>query len=295
MAKGILYICTTAVTGLIKIGRTDNFNSRMAILEQNGYWNVSGLQRYFAVRVDDYIEKEKLIHTIFSKSQVANSELFALDKELAKSVLESFEGEQIYPVVEVHRQINDNAQVINPNKKYKSRTTFAMVNIPVGSILTTDLCDEKFVTVDLDQGVKCEDNQIRTLNETAHYIHQKYYPTRRSGFHGPEILLYKGTSIWNCRPDVNNVRPKRKNRSPSTFEMLGIPVGSELEYISNPSIKVKTINNRNKVQHIDGTIRSISAMVCYIEGKEFSVNGNEHFSYKGKSLWDIRNELEHRI
>lgn len=95
--KGIIYICTTSVEGLIKIGRTDNFNNRMSILEQNGYWNVSGLRRFYAVRVDDYIEKEKLIHTIFSKSQVANSELFALDKNLAKQMLDAFDGEVIYP------------------------------------------------------------------------------------------------------------------------------------------------------------------------------------------------------
>ena len=96
MTKGIIYICTTSVDGLIKIGRTDNFNARLNILEQNGYWNVSGLKRFYAVRVDDYIEKEKLIHTIFSKSQVANSELFALDKNLAKNQMASFDKKWHY-------------------------------------------------------------------------------------------------------------------------------------------------------------------------------------------------------
>lgn len=97
MAKGIIYIMTTSVNGLIKIGKTDNFNKRMTFLEQNGYWNVSGLKRFYAVRVDNYDKKEKLIHTMFSKSQVANSELFALDKHIAQELLESFGGEQVYP------------------------------------------------------------------------------------------------------------------------------------------------------------------------------------------------------
>ena len=94
---GIIYIMTTSVQGLVKIGKTDDFKNRMNFLEQNGYWNVSGLHPFYAVKVKNYDEKEKLIHTIFSKSQVANSELFALDKEVAKRMLESFEGEQIYP------------------------------------------------------------------------------------------------------------------------------------------------------------------------------------------------------
>lgn len=99
--SGIIYIMTTSVTGLIKIGKTDNFKSRMAVLEQNGYWNVSGLKRFFAVKVNNFDRKEKLIHTMFSKSQVSDSELFALDKFIAQELLESFGGEQIYPEVEI--------------------------------------------------------------------------------------------------------------------------------------------------------------------------------------------------
>lgn len=132
MAKGIIYITTTSVTGLIKIGRTgsDKFQSRMTILEQNGYWNVNGLKRYYAVEVDDYNEKEKLIHTIFSKSQVSTSELFALDKDLAKQVLQSFGGKQIYPA------LDKSGNVIPDNAKKASRLTFEMLGIPVGSQLT---------------------------------------------------------------------------------------------------------------------------------------------------------------
>ena len=58
MAKGIIYVMTTVVPGLIKLGKTgsDNFESRMYNLERNGYSNVAGLQRKFAIEVDDYDE-----------------------------------------------------------------------------------------------------------------------------------------------------------------------------------------------------------------------------------------------
>ena len=99
MEKGIIYVMTTAVTGLLKIGRTETrqFEERMRFLESNGYYNVVGLKRYFAIEVEDYIEKEKLIHEIFSKHKVAESELFALDKEMVKQLLLCFEGRVIYP------------------------------------------------------------------------------------------------------------------------------------------------------------------------------------------------------
>lgn len=99
MSKGIIYVMTTAVSGLIKIGktRTDQFENRMRQLESNGYSNVVALKRCFAIEVDDYDEKETLLHEIFSKSQVGDSELFALNKELVIRLLSSFEGSQIFP------------------------------------------------------------------------------------------------------------------------------------------------------------------------------------------------------
>jgi hypothetical protein len=98
MAKGILYVMSTVVPGLIKIGKTgmDNFESRMYNLEHNGYSNVVGLKRQFAVQVEDYDEKEKMLDDIFSSSRVPNTELFAIDLDLMIQLLSSFEGEQIY-------------------------------------------------------------------------------------------------------------------------------------------------------------------------------------------------------
>jgi predicted GIY-YIG superfamily endonuclease len=62
MEKGIIYVMTTAVDGIVKIGMTTNFENRMDELERNGYYNVSGLKRKFAIEVEDFEDKEKLIH-----------------------------------------------------------------------------------------------------------------------------------------------------------------------------------------------------------------------------------------
>ena len=99
MAKGIIYLMTTVVSGLIKIGKTgnDQFENRMRFLESNGDANITVLKREFAIEVDGYDEKEKLIHDIFSKSRIVGTELFALDIEVAKSLLSSLDGKQVYP------------------------------------------------------------------------------------------------------------------------------------------------------------------------------------------------------
>ncbi len=99
MAKGVLYVMTCAVTGLLKIGQaeTKRFNARMQTLENNGYANITGLKRHFAIEVEDYSAKEKMLHTIFSKSRIDKTEMFALDKYLVVQLLSSFDGTVIYP------------------------------------------------------------------------------------------------------------------------------------------------------------------------------------------------------
>jgi len=97
--KGIVYIMTTAVSGLIKIGQTGigNYQERMRFLEANGYYNVSGLKRFFAIELEDYTDKENLLKEIFNKHRVGDSELFALDYDLVRQLLLSFDGKVIYP------------------------------------------------------------------------------------------------------------------------------------------------------------------------------------------------------
>ena len=89
MAKGIIYLMSTAVPGLIKIGKTTmaNYSQRMYNLESNGYRNVSSLKRAFAIEVEGYDEKELLLHTIFEKSRVADTELFAIDANVVIQLL----------------------------------------------------------------------------------------------------------------------------------------------------------------------------------------------------------------
>ena len=88
---------TTAVSGLVKIGKTGtaSYQERMRFLEANGYYNVTGLKRFFAIELEDYSDKESLLHEIFSRSRVGGSELFSLDQELIQQLLLSFDGKVI--------------------------------------------------------------------------------------------------------------------------------------------------------------------------------------------------------
>ena len=133
--KGILYVMTTAVDGLIKIGRTgsDTFEQRMYILEHNGYCNVTGLKRQFAIEVEDYIAKENMIKKLFFRSRLADTELYSLDMQEVILLLSSFDGNQIYPQdetkEEVFKHAIDAAESSNlPDGEYYLSSTVTTIN-----------------------------------------------------------------------------------------------------------------------------------------------------------------------
>ena len=125
MSKGIIYIMTTAVPGLIKIGKTGsaNFEQRMYNLEHDGYRNVTALKRSFAIEVDDYDEKETMLHTIFEKSRVSDTELFALDVNIVTQLLSSFDGVVVFPKTETKAEVFD-AAVDNAKGKLLPNGTY---------------------------------------------------------------------------------------------------------------------------------------------------------------------------
>lgn len=133
--KGIVYIMTTMVSGLIKIGKagTKNYKERMRFLEANGYHNVTGLKRFFAIELEDYDDKESLLHEIFSKYQVGDSELFALDCELAKQLLLVFDGKVVYPEnVDKEREFDEIVQL----RKQSALFSFYQKDLKNGDVIT---------------------------------------------------------------------------------------------------------------------------------------------------------------
>ncbi len=177
MAKGIIYCMTTIVPGLVKIGKTgiNNFEQRMYHLERNGYVNVVGLKRRFAIAVEDYDEKEALLHDIFSKSNIENTELFAIDIDLVVQLLSSFEGNQVYPETITKEEVFDtatdertNANAVNkypiPNGTYylnEKAKGFGIVKA------TMDINEKSFIVKKGSRCLPCEQDWMPEARKNA--------------------------------------------------------------------------------------------------------------------------------
>lgn len=203
---GVLYIMTTAVKGIIKIGQTADFNSRMIPLENNGYHNVTGLNKFFAIKVSEYIKKEKLLIDIFSKHQIGDSELFALDEQLVKNLLLSFEGEVIYPM-----DINKEEEFVEVSeeriKESEERTREANFSFYKKGLIDGDILHfkkDKNITVKVSGEREVEYNgQFLKLSPLTLQIYtEKGEPNKSKTYNGAYHFEYKGIRITDLK-DIN--------------------------------------------------------------------------------------------
>jgi len=191
MAKGIIYIMTTVVSGLIKIGiaETKQYQERMRHLEHNGYYNVTGLKRYFAIEVEDYKAKEKLLHNVFGKHRVGESELFSLDVELAKELLMAFDGKVIFP--EIKNKAKEFAELTKTNEQ-NNKFSFYNKGLKNGDIIIFKADKSIKATVVGEREVEYL-GQTYKLSPLTYKLYEEMGKLNRSGaYQGAAHFEYKG-------------------------------------------------------------------------------------------------------
>lgn len=78
-------------------------------------------------------------------------------------------------------------------------------------------------------------------------------------------------------------------KGPFRFGECGIPFGSELDYVEDPNIKVKVLDDRH-IQY-NGETTSLSALAQRLKGFTHPVQGTLYFKYNGEILSDLRDKL----
>ena len=130
----------------------------------------------------------------------------------------------------------------------------------------------------------------------------------------PERAFAVLESIASLRGDINNLKlipPNEEQiaeeqimehsfrRPPFRFEMLQIPIGSELKFVFNEDCVCYTKDMINRIEY-EGEEYSISGLAkkLLVEQRGWlsgaSVTGPRYFTYKGNTLSDLRNAKEKR-
>ncbi|KUK66400.1 MAG: hypothetical protein XD85_0241 [Parcubacteria bacterium 34_609] len=198
--KGVIYIMTTSVSGLIKIGQAsmNNYQERMRYLEANGYYNVAGLKRFFAIELEDYAEKETLLHDIFNKHRVGESELFALDQELIRQLLLSFKGKIIYP-----ENIDQEKEFDKVTKARKQGRLFTFYKKGLKNGDTIVFKDDETIIAKVVGEREVEyDSQIWKLSPLVYKLYEQRGELNASGaYAGADYFKYKGKKLRDL-PDI---------------------------------------------------------------------------------------------
>ena len=79
-------------------------------------------------------------------------------------------------------------------------------------------------------------------------------------------------------------------RGPFRFSAVGIPVGSKIQFISDPSIEAIVVDDRH-IQYQNETT-SLSALAKELKGLKNHTAGPQFFSYEGETLAERRNRME---
>lgn len=191
---------TTAVSGLVKIGKTGSasFSERMRNLEANGYYNVVGLKRFFAIELEDYSDKESLLHDIFNKHQVGESELFALDQDLLRQLLLSFEGKVIYPEnLDQEKEFD----VVSSVRKESRLFSFYRKGLKNGDKIVFKDDDGIVARIVGDREVEYE-GQVWKLSPLTYSLYERRGELNESGaYAGADYFKYNGERLRDL-PDI---------------------------------------------------------------------------------------------
>ncbi len=89
---------------------------------------------------------------------------------------------------------------------------------------------------------------------------------------------------------TTQVTTATKTRRPAlNFEKCGIPVGAELVYIDDPTIKVIVESDRKVIYNDE--ITSLTAIVCKLKNVK-TIAGPAYFTYNGKSITEIAEQTQ---
>ncbi|MDR1183801.1 MAG: GIY-YIG nuclease family protein [Coriobacteriales bacterium] len=158
---------------------------------------------------------------------------------------------------------------------------------------------EKFIHKMID--MVAPDIRIRKSREFFNITPVKAYEILKlcaEQYDDSEIEVYDDDLLAEISASSTGGRIKRVPRAGRlTFEMLGIPVGTDLTFCSHEDITVTVVDKGSTVR-IDDLELSLSAAARYISEKLGTVNqsgsyqGGLYFKYDGETLTDMRKRLE---
>ena len=87
-------------------------------------------------------------------------------------------------------------------------------------------------------------------------------------------------------PEPDPIQDRKRQQGPLCFSECGIPIGTQIEFVADHSIKATVVDDR----HIsyDGDVTTLSSLAKKLLGVSHPVKGTMYFSYHGEKLCHLR-------
>ncbi|MDI9423977.1 MAG: GIY-YIG nuclease family protein [Spirochaetota bacterium] len=201
---GKVYIFTNdAMPGIIKIGITEgSVEDRIKTLDNTSV--PLPFRFHYAIESDRFKEIEAFIHNAFGAFRLReNREFFKLDPERAVSAL------KISGCAEIkigNEMIDEKGEIIKEDetieKKYKKRFSFAVVNVPIGSILNFTRDENKKCTVVSDNEVEYENERYSLSRLADKFLKELGYDWK--SVQGPAYFEYDGKTLYEIKRELES-------------------------------------------------------------------------------------------
>lgn len=202
MKKGIIYILTNeSMPGLIKIGITNNIKQRLQSLDTTSV--PTPFKLHYAVEIEDYVQKERLIHQGYAKDRIRSSrEFFKIEAENATAMLKALGGSEVESQF-IDISIDEEGKTVSTDE-YDSRlpqiaiTTFDMLNIPLGSELKFTRNEE--LVCNVSESRKVEYNgEIYSLSTLTRNLLKANYNWKSNHVNGFSFWKYQDEILTDRR------------------------------------------------------------------------------------------------
>lgn len=195
MSEIVYVLINEAMPGYTKIGRTDNLEQRIRIMDNTSV--PLPFECFYAARVENAVFVEKQLHDAFADHRVRkNREFFEISPDRIVSALKIGALEEVTPVVD-YVESEDDQKALDKARTRRSNFNFEMVKIPVGAELEF-IRDENITCRVIDEKKVEFEGEITSLSAAAQKALQNiglYW----KAVQGPMYWLYEGETLGERR------------------------------------------------------------------------------------------------
>ena len=210
MKKGKIYVLTNeAMPGIVKIGSTSRtVKERMKDLDTTPVPIPFAL--HYAIEIEDYENKEKLLHIAFAKDRIRkNREFFSISSESARAALMALGG--IETDAELFSSIVDEKGKESTGDEFSARvprapkSTFKLLKIKKGSELVFVRDSEiRCIVVDETNKVSYENSTYSISNLTLMILKNKY-GWKSSNVTGYQYWTFEDELLGDIREELDSM------------------------------------------------------------------------------------------